>query len=138
MDLKEFVRESLIEITAGIKEAQGPVREAGGYVNPPVTVSTKADLYFGDFLGRHVFLVDFDVALVVNEGTGTSAEAKLKVASFLSLGASGNSNESQQTTSRIKFRVPLAVPTDEQATIKHDEVKAKPAPKLGYSERQRS
>lgn len=116
MDLKEFVRVTLTQVTEGVKEAQEAVRAQGGFVNPTVHTSQKDESHFaGLHDGQNVFLVDFDVAVTVNEGTGTNAEAKLKVASLFALGTSGKSSENQEYSSRIKFKVPLALPVDPEA-----------------------
>jgi hypothetical protein len=126
VELKEFVRESLKQIVEGVSEAQEPVRRHGGYVNPTVLPKTTSDAHFGEFLpsGQQVFLVEFDVAVAVNEQTGTHAEAKLQVASFLSLGVGGKSGDAQQTTQRIKFKVPLALPLDAVAMQKTTELRS--------------
>jgi len=34
MELKEFIRETLAQIAAGVEASQIEVRDAGGYVNP--------------------------------------------------------------------------------------------------------
>lgn len=127
MELKEFVRESLKQIVEGVSEAQKPVRDHGGYVNPTVLPRGKSESHFGEFLpsGQQVFLVEFDVAVTVNEQTGTHAEAKLQVASILSLGAGGKSGDLLQTIQHIKFKVPLALPLDETAKRQSAEFQSK-------------
>ena len=75
MELKDFVRESLKQIVEGVSEAQEPVRSHGGYVNPTVLPKGTSDAHFGEFLpsAQQVFLVEFDVAVAVNEQTGIPA-----------------------------------------------------------------
>ena len=126
MELKDFVRESLKQIVEGVSEAQEPIRRLGGYVNPTVRPKGTNEAHFGEFLpsGQQVLLVDFDVAVTINEQTGTHAQAKLQVASFLSLGAGGNSGDAQQTTQRMKFKVPLALPLDSEATRQTQELRS--------------
>lgn len=114
MDLKEFVRETLVQIATGVKDAQSEVRAMGGIVNPATqNPSTSGNSYFAsvDEL-HHVFLVDFDVAVTVAENTGTNAQAKLNVATILSLGAGGQSANSSAASNRLTFKVPLALPLD--------------------------
>ncbi len=36
MDLKEFVKEALVQVASGVREAQEPVRTQGGFVSPSV------------------------------------------------------------------------------------------------------
>lgn len=132
MELKEFVRESLKQIVEGVSEAQEPVRRLGGYVNPTALPKGTSESHFGQFLpsGQHVFLVEFEVALSVNEQTGTHAEAKLQVASFISLGAGGKSGDTQQTTHHLKFKVPVAFPLDAAAKRQTAEISSQEDPRL--------
>jgi len=88
MNLKDFVKETVVQIASGVKEAQEAVRAHGGFVNPAARVAPKASDYshlggIGD--GQNVFLIDFDVAVNVSEETKGGAEAKLKVASVINL-----------------------------------------------------
>ncbi len=128
MELKDFVRESLIQVVAGIEEAQTEVRDCGGFVNPAhrADVKNSNESHFGVIgTGQNVFLVDFDIAVTVVEGTGTDAKAKLNVASLLELSAGGKSNQSSSATNQIKFKVPLALPTDsvsEEQLKEQDEI----------------
>lgn len=118
MELQEFVKETLTQISQGVKEAQDVVRGAGGYVNPAVTYAQgKSELvYFGETArGHRTFLVDFDVAVTAAEKTAAEGGAKLTVASFLSIGGSGKSDAENTSTSRVRFKVPLALPFDEQS-----------------------
>lgn len=138
MDLKEFVRETLVQIAAGVKDAQSEVRTLGGIVNPATqNPSTSGSSYFAsvDDL-HHVFLVDFDVAVTVAENTGTNAHAKLNVATILTLGAGGQSANSSAATNRLTFKVPLALPLDEPSHTKLSreiaEQKEKVSRALGY------
>jgi hypothetical protein len=117
MDLKEFVKETLIQISTGVRDAQAEVRKLGGLVNPATYSSGNAGgAYFASYKdGHHIFLVDFDVAVTVTENSATNAEAKLKVASLLSLGAGGSSSAQNEVTNRLSFKVPLAFPIDSES-----------------------
>lgn len=116
MDIKEFVRDTLVQISSGVKEAQEIVREDGGFVNPASRTGAKdtADSHLATIHdGQGVFLVDFDVAVRVTEENKANGEAKLKVASVLSLGGGAEDTKENTSTSRISFQVPLAFPVDE-------------------------
>jgi hypothetical protein len=119
MDLKEYIKETLTQIAEGIQSSLEPVRDAGGFVNPAAETSVKISdtAHFANIgEGRNVFLIDFDIAVSVEETTGTNAAAKLKVASLLSLGAGGNSGNISSATNRVSFKVPMALPTDPVST----------------------
>jgi hypothetical protein len=118
MDLKDFLKETLVQIASGVKEAQEAVRAHGGFVNPAARVVPKASDHshlgvIGD--GQSIFLVGFDVAVNVTEETKGGAEAKLKVASIINLGAGATTGGTSSATNRISFNVPLALPVDEES-----------------------
>lgn len=115
MELKEFIRETLAQIAAGVEAAQTEVRDAGGFVNPAHRVGKQEQdkSHFGSLTsGQNIFLVDFNVTVTVIEATETEGKAKLNVAGLLNLGTGGQSNASSTATNRISFKVPLAMPVD--------------------------
>lgn len=115
MELKDFIRETLAQIAAGVEAAQTEVRDAGGFVNPAHRPGKQEQdkSHFGSLTsGQNIFLVDFDLTVTVIEATGTEGKAKLNVAGLLSLGTGGQSNASSSATNRISFKVPIAMPVD--------------------------
>jgi hypothetical protein len=119
VDLKDFVRETLVQIATGVKDAQDDVRRLGGVVNPAANSPAPGNGYFTSLQdGHHVFLVDFDVAITASENTATNAGVKLSVATLLNLGAGGQSGNAIAATNRLSFKVPLAYPVDGQTHAK--------------------
>jgi hypothetical protein len=55
-------------------------------------------------------IVEFDVALTAMEGTGTKGGIGV-VAGMFALGSTGQSKEESSSVSRVKFSVPLSLPT---------------------------
>ncbi len=121
MDIKDFVKETLVEISMGVSEAQKAVNKLGGCVNPTdchdparnigIAVSKTADnTYFGVSSQKNVFLISFDIAVSVTEETGTGAKAKLNVVNLLNLGISGESGNINSVVNRVSFKIPLALP----------------------------
>jgi hypothetical protein len=75
MDLKDFVKETLVQISTGVQESIEEVRESGGYSNPAAVGSSKTsdNSHFGSMgEGQNVFLVNFDVAVTVDENAEVS------------------------------------------------------------------
>ena len=74
MDLKDFIRETLIEISTGIEEAQRDLKEKGSdaIINTNITKTDDNILVTG---GRRktVEYIEFDVAVYAKEGTETKA-----------------------------------------------------------------
>lgn len=122
MDLKDFVRDSLTQISEGVRAAQDSVRQHGGYASPAVYGRTAGEAHFGTLdHGQNVFLVDFDVAVTVMQGSASDVEGRLKVASVFGAGGGRKTTGSEEYASRLRFKVPLALPVDEQtkATLEH-------------------
>lgn len=112
MDLKEFISETLVQIVSGVADAQEKAASVGGKVSPNLRGGQTA-------LGSHGFLfaeggaaqvVQFDVALTVKEGTGTKGGIGI-VAGVVSLGSTGQSNTENSSVSRVKFGVPIVLPS---------------------------
>lgn len=117
MDLKEFVSKSLAEITQGVMDAQKGIADSGGRICPVMkhvfteSQSGGTNLALGyTKTGTVVFVVDFDVAVTVSEGQGKKAGIGV-LSGIISLGAQGRSDQENVAVSRIRFKVPIALPT---------------------------
>ena len=107
MELKNFVKATLVQIAQGVKDAQGEVREIGGSVNPYERYDTGG---MGTHLSRGVVqTVNFDVAITASEGC-TSREGIGVVVASIALGKRNESNDQSSSVSRVQFEVPLALP----------------------------
>lgn len=110
MELKEFVKETLIQITQGIKEAQNECKKHGGLVNPmletPISTSEKFEIenkYYP------VSTVDFKIGLM--ESNTTAGKGGIGV--FLpkvSLGAEASKGKENQSITNVEFSVNVVFP----------------------------
>jgi hypothetical protein len=114
MELREFVSASLLQIVQGVADSATEISRLGGAVSPAFHPNPTNNL-----LGRlksdastPVYAVEFDVAVVASSTMGAEGGAKLQVATILSIGGKGSGSEKDETTSRIKFSVPLSLPVD--------------------------
>lgn len=108
MELKEFVRSALVEISEGILSAQ--IEASHLVAIAPGTVDSKPQDQVTD--------VEFDIAVVVSKSKGASRskdgkmEGSIQVFDF-SLGGSAsekktaNKSEAHKEVSRIRFKVPV-------------------------------
>ncbi|MCG9593688.1 hypothetical protein L1D58_18925, partial [Vibrio diabolicus] len=73
MELQQFVKEALTQITLGVKEAQADIRDAGGCLNPAVRISHQPSQSHVSSLsdGQNIYTVDFDIAISVTENSDT-------------------------------------------------------------------
>jgi hypothetical protein len=110
MDLKSFVAETLVQIVLGVKEARSVVESTGATVNPRFAGTPKMENSYHIGAGQLAHCVEFDVALTVTEGTGTKGGIGV-FSGMVNLGSSGQSNNENISVSRVKFVVPLGLPT---------------------------
>ena len=126
MELKDFVRETLVQIVQGVSEAAGPISDLGGYVSPAHHPTDGGHLIgrTSDSHNRPVHAVAFDVAVVAGSDSTMAAGGGLKVMG-VRLGADASSGEREQTSSRIQFMVPLALPIDPRSQNASDDQSAR-------------
>jgi len=114
MDLKEFLSETLVQIVEGIEDAQHRTADKQNVgLNIPVSNPTKELVNFAmvNSSGSHqVQLIQFDIAITATEGTDTKGGIGV-VAGVLNLGSSGQSHAENATVSRVKFTLPVLLPT---------------------------
>lgn len=137
MDLKDFVRDALVQIVTGISEAR-QLSQGKALINPRLKLADRktasdpmhaldaenlkqAGLLQTNYGDSHADMFEFDVAITVEksnsaESEGTKkGESGLKIA-IVSAGVdiaktnSEKSEESRSHVSRVKFRVPVMLP----------------------------
>lgn len=99
MDVKEFVAETLQQVTEAIKENNSSLKTGG------VNVEELKKLNMFSHFNGWVTYVDFDIA--VTESKSKEGGAKLSVAGVGGIG--GDLTEGTETASRVKFRVPIQI-----------------------------
>lgn len=115
MELKDFISETLSQIIAGVVDAQSKVSGKGGAVNPYVhQLNDLKTIYARTEDKEPVILVDFDIAIVAEQGTDTKGSIGV-VAGIFALGTQGQSKENQQSSNKIKFNVPIMLPLQKKA-----------------------
>jgi len=118
MDLTTFIKESLVQISRGIDEANAALEDSTARVNPRnIVPSPKDDSKFYGYFNesaetRHMRVVqeiEFDVAVHVTEGTETKGGIGIVVGA-IGLGAQGKSQAGNSSESRIRFTIPMVLP----------------------------
>jgi hypothetical protein len=113
MNLKDFVSESLVQIVSGVAQAQEQLHGTRARVNPQMFTTTDKNSIgqaHGSDSDQPVYNVEFDVVVSAAEGTGTKGGIGVAVG-FIGLGSQGQSEAKSGHESRIKFKVPLLLPT---------------------------
>lgn len=112
MNLQEFLKEALVQISKGIEEAQKELAETGGRVNPALSTGQGILQQKGELVtrqGKLVYNVEFDVAVTVSDESGSKAGAGIFVAA-LGAGAQRTDSYTASKMSRIQFKIPITYP----------------------------
>jgi hypothetical protein len=108
MELQQFISTTLVEIIRGIEEAR---KQCGTCVAPRMMTSSTTEPNPG--IGRDskdglaLSLVDFDVAVTVEEQKNQNMKAGISVVGIGGGGANSESIRRSENVSRIRFKVPL-------------------------------
>ena len=111
MDIKEFVKESLLQLAESINEANAELEERGAYI--PSGDMIGEGVLFTEVKGtktRHFVKVEFDLAVTVSQEQASNGGGGLSIASFANLGVKSESKEGKVDVSRIKFMIPMVLP----------------------------
>lgn len=114
MELKDFVTATLTQIVEGVFAAQAVAHQhdarVGSMTSGISTAASSASLGMIFSEGSYVQIVEFDVALTVTDGTGTRGGIGV-LGGFVNLGSAGESKAETTAASRVKFTVPVRLPT---------------------------
>jgi len=116
MELDEFVSATLKSLIKGFNDAK-EYGEANGAIVNPILMEREFDFKQetsiwrkdGQDGRRALTKVDFDVAVTASNEEGNKVGGGLKI-QIVNLGASSTNKEVNQTSSRIKFTVNIALP----------------------------
>ena len=106
MDLHEFVKETIVQISKGIEDARTELVDADISINP---VGIKLDGNSHNLTTHQhktVSIVEYDVAITTEQKEETEGRAGLLVAS-IGIGGKLKMDEFQNNISRIKFSIPI-------------------------------
>ena len=109
MDLKDFISETLVQITQGVQDAQEKIKNTGCLINPEGFYQGENVKigYKNEFI--HVQKVKMSVAVRVIENTETKAGLGV-VSAIFTAGVSNKDGETNTVSNRIEFEVPISLP----------------------------
>ncbi len=113
MELKEFIKTVLVEVSQGVGEAQ---KEVTG--NTIVNPSFIKDGYINHSSGkREITNISFKIGVSINDST--AGKSALGVITGLFQAGVGTENKQSNTSiTNIEFSVPIALPTNDKLTKK--------------------
>ena len=109
MELKDFVKQALTEITLGVKEAQEECSKSGAIINPLYYTSNKAEHVKINGKFTKLTTINFNVAITSSEGSEDKKGLSV-LFNIVSFGGSRTNNENIQNINSINFSIPLVMP----------------------------
>ena len=115
MELKEFIKAAITDITEAVSELQSELNN-GAVVSPPVPYADKTKTIENGGMNRLITEIDFDVAITVGNTNSYEGKAKAGIQIF-SAKITGENATRTENASRMTFSIPVIFPT---AKIKTD------------------
>lgn len=112
MKLEDFISESISQIIGGVKKAQDYAGQNQAMVNPVSLKQSKSsgDSYYDENTFRPAQIIEFDISVTTKEDDQVSGKAGVFVSVF-KLGIEGKEGSENLISNRIKFSVPIMLPT---------------------------
>jgi hypothetical protein len=108
MELREFVKDTLLAVVQGVRDAQDELK---GHVNPePASSANKYASDYKTVAGLLAYPVKFDVAVTVTSEANAEGGGKVSIFSFGSAEGRASAKDGASTVSRLQFQVPVAFP----------------------------
>ncbi len=114
MELKEFTKQTLLQIIEGVKEAQNEALVKDAYINPVNLYTNKDDNTYVKINDKNIQVTDvnFEVEVSTIDENEKEGGAGIFVGSF-KIGTRKSDTDKAIATNKITFTVPLALPVAE-------------------------
>lgn len=109
MELKDFIKETITQIVNGVVEAQVEISKHGAEINPKRVQFKEAGQYNSYNSGKPQY-VEFDVGLTSIQKSGSSEGIGVFLGA-ISLGKKNDEGTELTAVSRIKFSLPVVLPS---------------------------
>lgn len=116
MELKEFIKESLSQIIDAVVETQDKYKESNVLICPDDIQGENNNLYIRDenlyqYFNRYTRVqnIEMDIAISVTEKEGN--KSGLGIAKIINAGISSENAQQNESISKIKFSIPIVLPT---------------------------
>ena len=114
MELEAFIETSMRQIIGGLHKVAGFASEHGAAINPIQHQWRYGEgIYFDKTTGRALTSVEFDIAVTATDESKKKEGIGVAVAQIM-LGTHKEVTDASQHLSRIKFSVPVVLPTSDK------------------------
>lgn len=111
MDIQEFIKETIKQITIGTSQANKEIEQYGALLpDTSCSVNRENCQYYNEgWVSRRIVEVNFDIAVTVAQNDDSSIGGGIKVCG-LNFGTDKSNCNSNQTSSRVQFKLLLVLP----------------------------
>ena len=114
MELKDYVSETIVQISEGIIDAMKQLDGSGVIINPNSTFHSDGQFWIGKLkergpVERWVQMIEMNVTTTITESTEGDGRAKINVG-VLNLGGGLKEDGSEQNSNTVKFTIPVCLP----------------------------
>ena len=109
MELKDFIKTAITDITEAVSELQDSI-DNGAIINPTLPCGTSSRSVMVDNKVRVIEDLNFDVAVMASEATGIEGGAKVGISIFGARVGTGT-NAKTENVSRLTFSIPIVLPS---------------------------
>lgn len=126
LTLKEFMKQTLTEISDAIQEFSLENSDSGASANPPIAQKAfkgRTDIIEGQYLSdkkrpETIIPVTFDVAVTAIDDASAKAGAGIHVVSFFKAEGSVETGTTKTSANRVQYTIPLRLPdTGDDGTL---------------------
>lgn len=111
MELQEFIKNSLVQITNGVIAAQNELKDSGCLINPmSYSASTGSKVIYKDVQNnaRMIQVVKMNVVLDVSKSS--KAKSGIGVAKIIKAGIESDETTSKKDVTSMEFEIPISFP----------------------------
>lgn len=116
MELKEFIKTAITDITEAVSELREELKN-GAIINPSLFQGEHGKTVLVDNEVRMMERLNFDIAVTATEATELNGNAKAGISVFGAKIGTGNA-EKTENVSRLTFSIPLLLPATHVKTPK--------------------
>ena len=111
MELKEFIKQTLTQITNGITESQEDLKDSGAIIVPKLTFKNQNSFFVSEAYNssQQVNEIKFKVGITIEDNKGEKGGIGV-LTGFFTAGGQVSNDESTQSISSIEFTIPVVFP----------------------------
>ena len=112
MELREFIKETLLQLMQGVKDAQDETKDLDAVINPE-TVSIGGDRVYTAInnTNRMVQYVSFEIGLTSTTDDSIKKGIGVNLGGVLNTGGGKDHKDSNSSATKISFEIPVVLPS---------------------------